>query len=188
MIVAHTPFRAFENGTSHDAIIALDIGYSSKRKSCGVACSGYRKFPPLHFGGAVTEVHKLCVTHKTPLLVIEAPLSTYHRPDGNPDLRGDFEAGRGWYWGPGAVALLAAMRFLQVLGQKLRGDQPVFLAEAFLSNKPDRTEDLDDAAEIASKFRAMKPEVLRVGVEPISGLVSGVPSVRVFKPREKNAR
>jgi hypothetical protein len=115
-----------------------------------------------------------------PVLVIEAPLSTFHCKNGNPDLRGEFEKGRGWYWGPGAVALIAAMRFLRMLSEKLPVDRSVLLAEAFLSNKPSKTKHIDDASMIVNKFWLAKSERLRKGVEPAIDLVSGVPCIRVF--------
>lgn len=114
------------------------------------------------------------------VLVLEAPLSTFHNAMGNPEIRGEFERGRGWYHGPGAVALLATQHFLQQLEHKLGGRKPVLLAEAFLSNKPQRTAHSADALAILRRFWRPEPEPLKSGVEPLLGLVEGIPEVRVF--------
>ena len=114
------------------------------------------------------------------MLVLEAALSTFHSPAGNPDLRGEFERGRGWYWGPGAVSLVAAQRFLRVVSSGLPPMLSIPLAEAFLSNKPKRTKHSQDALTILENFWASAPVQLRPGVEPAMGIICGVPSVRVF--------
>jgi hypothetical protein len=114
-----------------------------------------------------------------PLLILEAVLSTYHAPSGNPDIRGDFERGRGWYWGAGVLTFAGALRFLHALNQELKGRE-LLLAEAFLSNKDAPTGHSDDAVLIHEGFRATQAALLKSGVEPASPLVGGVPSVRVF--------
>lgn len=44
------------------------------------------------------------------VLVLEAVLSIYYDEHGNPDIRGDFEKGRGWYWGPKAGEISTILR------------------------------------------------------------------------------
>jgi len=79
------------------------------------------------------------------------------------------------------VSLLAARRFLQHLACKLGASKQVFLAEAFLSNKTRRTTHTADAAAILRRFWITKPKVLYAGIEPILGMIRGVPEVRVFR-------
>jgi hypothetical protein len=131
------------------AVVAVDLGYSSSRSSCGVATSGGAEPKHYTFGDAVTAVATLCNERLAPVLVLEAPLSTSHCDRGNPRIRGGFEKGRGWYWGPGAVTLIAAMQFLKELESRLDVRVPLLLAEAFLSNKARRSLDTDDAVLIA---------------------------------------
>jgi hypothetical protein len=82
------------------------------------------------------------------VLILEAVLSTYHRPNGNPDIRGQFEKGRGWYYGPGVTTLAAAMRFIGQLTRRVKADHDLLLAEAFLSFKKVKSRHLDDALTI----------------------------------------
>jgi hypothetical protein len=110
---------------------------------------------------------------------LEALLSTYHAPSGNPDIRGDFEQGRGWYYGAGVLSFAGALRFLQVLNEYLKA-RTLWVAEAFLSNKDAPTGHVEDAILIHDRFWDVHPVELRAGVEPASPLVQGVPSVRVF--------
>jgi hypothetical protein len=177
------PFVAFERSRKQLPIIAVDIGYSAKARSCGIAWSGREAPICPNFGNAVRKVAELCVESKQPVLVVEAALSTFHRPNGNPDLRGSFEVGRGWYWGPGAVSVIAASRFLQMLAGLLPDGKQVFLAEAFLSNKSERTKHTADAGRIVEEFWKCEPQLVENAVEPFSDLIVGVPSVRVFGVR-----
>jgi hypothetical protein len=78
------------------------------------------------------------------------------------------------------VTFLAATRFLAELDKLLPGTQVVELAEAFLSNKQERSGHQTDASLIAKKFWSRRPESLLEGVEPILPIISGVPPVRAF--------
>jgi len=162
-------------------LVIVDIGYSAKKKSCGLAWTGQRDSIQVLFGEAIEKVARQMAVLRESVLVIEAPLSTLHDRLGNPGIRGEFEKGRGWYCGPGAVTHLAARRFLEELARKLRADKQVLLAEAFLSNKSRRTSHSVDATTILRRFWGTKPKALYEGVEPVLGLVSGVPEVRVFR-------
>ena len=176
------PFTAFEREPANLPLIVVDIGYSSKSKSCGLAWTdGPQQGTELEFGQAVEEVGELLGYLMNPVLVLEAPLSTFHGPNGNPDYRGPFEKGRGWYWGAGAVCLIAAQRLLHQLKTVRSLDSPVWLAEAFLSNKMRRTEHREDAAAILVQFWDTSPQKLRDGLEPASNLIRGIPSIRVFE-------
>lgn len=177
----HPRYIAFDNGDVPRPLIALDIGYSAGRRTCGIATSFDSTEACLSFGEALEKVRELCSEVHSPLLVIEAPLSSRHVDGGNPEIRGDFEKGRGWYWGSGAVALLAASRFLNVLHSRLSPNIQVSVAEAFHSNKPKKTVHSTDAMDIVRDFWKEKPQALAPGLEPTSPLVIGVPSVRVFR-------
>jgi hypothetical protein len=180
MASSFQPFCAFQDVTSRHAVIAVDIGYSSKRKTCGLACDEQIVPRSLCFGECVTEVAELCRKLEDPILVIEAPLSTRHQENGNPAMRGRFEKAREWYRGPGAMTLLAAMRFLKEVGNRLPAGRPIFLAEAFLSKKKTKSRHEDDARRIVDEFWRREIETLYEGVEPAVDLISGVPCVRVF--------
>jgi hypothetical protein len=175
------PFEAFEREPANLPLIVVDIGYSSKRKSCGLAWTGAPSGINLEFGQAVEEIRKLLDHLANPVLVLEAALSTFHRHSGNPDYRGSFEEGRGWYWGSGAVSLIAAQRLLRQLTKDPGLESPVLLAEAFLSNKMRRTEHKSDAGVILRQFWHTQPEALSDGLEPASNLIRGIPSIRVFQ-------
>src|SRR5581483_8469267 len=109
-------------------LVVVDIGYSSRKRSCGIAEENEDgTVGPEHeftFGRTVEFLldHLQAggsARRRSRVLVLEAPLSTRHDEKGNPATRGQFEVGRGWYHGPGAVATLAAARLLEVLGMSL---------------------------------------------------------------------
>lgn len=166
------------DGGRRRRIVAVDLGYSEKARSCGLAWTGCKS--PCHrkFGEAISSVAELLNRNRGAVLVLEAALSTLHDRSGNPCLRGEFERARGWYWGPGACSTLAAQRFLSELAKQLQ--EPIHLAEAFLSNKEGRTRHTDDAHTIVRRFWDIGPVRLKVGVAPLLPIVRGIPSVRVF--------
>lgn len=162
-------------------LIAIDLGYSRDLKSCAIVTSDQNVHEELTFGKALERTAELLNDSIPSILILEAVLSTYHRPDGNPDIRGVFEKGRGWYYGPGVTTLAAAMRFLRQLDTLVNADSDVLLAEAFLSNKKAKTRHLGDAQTICQNFWSVKPKRLHDDCQPILDIVSGIPSVRVFK-------
>lgn len=176
------PFIALTAEPRDQQLVVVDLGYSAKGKTCGLYCRGADRAVELTFGDAVHQTAEEIRQLTKPLLILEAVLSTYHGPSGNPDIRGDFEMGRGWYCNAGVLTFAAALRFLHILNEELRGKE-LFLAEAFLSNKDKRTRHADDAKSIHDQFWMTETAVLRPGVEPASPLVRGVPSVRVFRVR-----
>jgi hypothetical protein len=166
--------------TTTNPVVAVDIGYSASRPSCGLAWSGGSQ--ALEFGAAITRTTELLRDFDwTAVLVIEAVLSTFHQENGNPDIRGDFELGRGWYYGAGVLSFAAALRFLACLADHHAAGPPLSLAEAFLSNKDTPTGHAVDAECIRDNFWGTQPALLRPGVEAASTLIEGVPSVRVFR-------
>jgi len=137
---------------NYSLIIALDIGFSKNKKSCGlkIGGDGAKEYT---FGEAVNEVKKalckksLCKKPKNVCLIIEAPLSVAMK-GGNPVGRCFEKKGgktRYWYVGAGAAVALAAVRFINELkncGSKAR----IHLFEGFLSfkNGNSTNEDGDD--------------------------------------------
>lgn len=163
-----------EELTDHDPIV-VDLGYSSSNNSCGIACENHEPFPAT-FGETVTFVKERVEEFENPLLILEAPLSTKHGEDGNPQLREEFEEGRGWWYGAGAVTLLSAKR---ILNQLHKEGEVIHLAEAFLSHKEEPTSDKKDAEIIRTGFADASTE-LDEGWEVIHPSVDGVPPVYVF--------
>jgi len=175
-------FTGFSNEPSDCQLVVVDLGYSAQRRSCGIFWTGAAQPLELAFGDAVRHTAHVIERLEKPLLVLEAVLSTYHTPSGNPDIRGEFERGKGWYYGAGVLSFAGALRFLQVLAECL-GKRCVYLAEAFLSNKDTPTAHAEDAVLIHQRFWQVRPVELRLGVVPASSAVTGVPSVRDFTVR-----
>lgn len=179
-------FKALCGESCDRPLIVIDLGYSAHAKSCGLCWGDIRRAEELQFGDAVRRVARLVSERTEPILVLEGVLSTYHAPSGNPDIRGNFERGRGWYWGPGVLSFAAAVRFLQQLNRMTEGRE-IDIAEAFLSNKDTPTGHADGATLIHNRFWTTQPEELRDGVEPASPLVQDVPKVRVFRADARDA-
>lgn len=159
-------------------ILAIDLGYSAKMPSCGFTHSGASSLKSLHFGAAIHEACALLKEAGPHLIILEAVLSTYHAPDGNPDIRGDFEKGRGWYYGPGVSTYAGALRFLNVLDTQLpRNIPPIPLVEGFLSFKKTRSQHSEDARRLLSEFQIAERFEARTGSEAISPLLEGVPMI-----------
>lgn len=164
------------------ALVAVDLGHSRNAPTCGIAVSG-RVPCACEFGEAIRMVNDAILEiEKTDpvVLVLEAPLSAYYNGQGNPDYRGDFERGRGWYYGSGATVYVSALMFLKFLADKRGNQKPLIVAEAFLSHKTETTSDKKDAEYIRDKFWECKAEPIKQGMFPASPLVRGVPSIRVF--------
>jgi hypothetical protein len=159
-------------------IIAIDMGYSANTRSCGFSHSGSTETQTLRFGDCITTTVELLKQQGPHLLILEAVLSTYHRPDGNPDIRGDFEKGRGWYYGPGVATYAGALRFLQVLDQRLpKAMQAIPLVEGFLSYKKTRTQHCEDARRLLQEFETAERFQAREGSEVLSAQVAGIPLI-----------
>ena len=161
--------------------IAVDLGYSHDAASCGIMHSVIKEPATLQFGTAIKEVARLVEQIGPCVLILEAVLSTYHDEWGNPDIRGVFEKGRGWYYGPGVATYAAAIRFLRMLRENCSSNATVYLSEAFLSFKRKRSSHSDDAQIIFNSFWDTPSETLKDGTEPILDFISGIPSVKVFK-------
>jgi hypothetical protein len=170
-------------------LIGIDLGYSTRNPSCGLARSTSRATESLQFGECITRVAAHLKAHGPHVLIIEAVLSTYHRPDGNPDIRGEFEKGRGWYYGPGVSTFAAALRFLKSLDEKLPTTLEIPIVEGFLSYKPTRTTHTSDAIRLVDEFETAERFQPDEESEPISPLVLGTPQVRRYnKPPAKKIK
>ena len=161
-------------------LLGIDLGYSAKTKSCGIARSGSQDLHAFGFGDCIDYTVFLIREHGAHVLIIEAVLSTYHRPDGNPDIRGDFEKGRGWYHGPGVTTYAAALRFLDQLDRQLPATFQLPVVEGFLSYKPSPTRHIDDAGRLVNEFTVAEQFIPIDGSEPISRQIHGVPNIRRF--------
>ena len=161
-------------------LLGIDLGYSAKAKSCGVARSGSKELHALSFGECIDYTAFLIREHSAHVLILEAVLSTYHRSDGNPDIRGDFEKGRGWYHGPGVATYAAALRFLEQLDQQLPQAFKLPVVEGFLSYKPTPTRHTEDARRLVDEFALAERFRPRSGSKPISSSIDGVPQIRRF--------
>jgi len=167
-------------------IIAVDLGYSAKSKSCGIAYSGTNETQSLTFGNcAKTLVNKIeqAGPHN---LIIEAVLSTYHDPNGNPSNRGDFEKARGWYYGPGVTTFAAAQRLLTLLDQQLQTHLQIPIIEGFLSYKPARTQHTDDALRMIAELETAETFTPALGSEPILPSIDAAPIIKRYnRPSSK---
>lgn len=160
--------------------IAVDLGYSARSKSCGVAFSDGSVCGAYGFGESLELVLGALESGGRHVLILEAVLSTFHGPSGNPDIRGEFERGRGWYYGPGVTTLAAALRFLSELDRRLPEIGAIPVVEGFLSYKKHRTEHAADAWRLMGEFESAELFVPRAGSEPLSVLIEGVPEVRRY--------
>ena len=162
-------------------LIVVDIGYSRNQRSCGIVTSESPEATALQFGHAVTSATEFINKAGSCVLVLEAVLSTFHQCNGNPEIRGAFEKGRGWYHGPGVATLAAALRFLTQLNKRCDSAKKIYLAEAFLSFKKSKSTHVKDALNIYRHFWSTDPVALEPGTEPALEFIRGVPSVRVFE-------
>lgn len=180
-------YRAFVNKPTDRPLIVVDLGYSESPSSCGVTWTGRPKAQNHRFSVALNEVIRALNDFRVddPILVLEAPLSGFHTSQGNPKRRGAFEKGRAWYCQPAATTCLGAMQFLKQLSIRLPEHPDVWLAEAFLSNKKTTTRHHQDAELILNTFWSTDPLTLDPATRPISPLIDGVPSVRVFAASEQ---
>ena len=161
--------------------LAIDLGYSATQASCGIAAT-QGETQTLEFGESIQWTADYLRNKGPHLIILEAVLSTYHRPDGNPAIRGEFEKGRGWYHGPGVSTYAAALRFLQQLVPILPDCRPLPLVEGFLSYKPIKTIHAHDAQRLLEEFETAERFIPCPGSEPISRAIKGIPEIRRYNP------
>ena len=168
-------------------LLGIDLGYSAKTKSCGLARSDSDAVHTLYFGECINHVVRLIRENGPHTLILEAVLSTYHNSEGNPDIRGDFEKGRGWYHGPGVTTFAAALRFLDQLDRQLPPGLKLPLVEGFLSYKPTRTIHQDDARRLVDEFAVAERFLPNAGSQPICPNIENVPEVRRYNAPMKRS-
>ena len=162
-------------------LLAVDLGYSARSRSCGVAWSGGAIVQSLEYGECIESVAQQISSVGRHTLILEAVLSTYHGIQGNPTIRGEFEKGRGWYHGPGVTTFAAALRFVCELNRILPNNlRPIPLVEGFLSYKPVRTAHSEDALRLLVEFNHAECFEALSGSEPICDLLDGVPQIRRY--------
>ncbi len=182
------PFKALSEkdfmgqATSKCPVIAIDMGYSSNKKSCGICGTSFTA-GNFYFGDAVERVKTFISENPYTILIIEAPLSVSHKKSGNPQIRGTFEKGHEWWWKAGAVTHLGAQRFLQqLLSDPPVPSKPIRLAEAYLPQNTS-VQGHDKVAQcIVKHFFDKKPMLIYPEAEPIlPEKVNGVPPIKVFR-------
>jgi hypothetical protein len=119
--------------------IFLDIGFSSKNRSCGLLA---REGDPrcLTFAEAKAEVKMFVAKSAVSNLVIEAPLSVCFDQSGNPSGRSiEIEGSkpRYWYTGPGCAVMVASMYLLRDLECATK-KATIRLFEGFVSFKSEK--------------------------------------------------
>jgi hypothetical protein len=165
--------------------LAIDLGYSATQASCGIATPD-GKTQSLQFGESIPWIADYLRKNGPHILILEAVLSTYHNPKGNPEIRGEFEKGRGWYHGPGVSTYAAAMRFMQELAPRLPDFGPLPIVEGFLSYKPSKTTHIHDAQRLLSEFDTAERFNPCPRSEPILPIIQGIPEIRRYnKPNVK---
>lgn len=168
--------------------IGIDLGYSAKQPSCGFACEGLKEVRALQFGACINAVANQIIRQGPHHLIVEAVLSTYHQADGNPDLRGSFEKGRGWYHGPGVSTFAAALRFLTVLDTLLPLGIQLPITEGFLSYKAARTTHTDDARRLIVEYSKAESFIPCEGSTPICASINAAPKIRRYNRPKSELR
>ena len=139
-------------------LVAVDMGFSGKRKSCGVSIAAPGEYPtaaPHRFGTAAETSANFLRDHRGGVLVIEAPLSAAFDNSRNPRARGEFEDGdkpRWWSFGAGVQMALAALFFCRRLNELLPKNLAVHLVEGFVVGD-ESGEHADVAKRLARAFR-----------------------------------
>ena len=145
--------------------MAVDLGFASKKKSCGLAwqvrsevCRPERS----DFGRCIEKVAAFLSDNANSVLVVEAPLSGLFNTDGNPTGRTPFEeasvAGktdrRYWYVGAGAAVGLGAVFLFSQLSRLVTPETNlIHVVEGFVSFKTRRSNDKEDALALLNGLR-----------------------------------
>jgi hypothetical protein len=161
-------------------LLAVDLGYSQRQKSCGIAHTQLSQAFACEFGQAIEYCVDLITHSGAHVLILEAVLSTYHNAAHNPEIRGTFEKGRGWYHGPGVSTFAAALRFLQELDRRLPKGVQCPIVEGFLSYKSVRSAHQVDAQRLVDEFELAERFMPKEGSERILPIMEAVPEVRRY--------
>jgi hypothetical protein len=115
--------------------IFLDIGFSSRNRTCGLLVGGENP-RCLRFAEAEAQIKQAAAKFITVNLVVEAPLSVCFNASGNPVGRSIEKEGgqaRYWYIGPGCAVMVASMYLLRDFAAAVT--TPIRLFEGFVSYK-----------------------------------------------------
>ena len=127
--------------------IFLDIGFSSEAKTCGLKIFG-EPARNQSWADACLEIKNAIRSCKKDInLMIEAPLSVTFNAKNNPVQRSFEKRGKStryWYLQGGVVTLLSAAYLIRQLYDMEESN--IFLFEAFISFKPQKTDHMDDAS------------------------------------------
>lgn len=175
--------------------MAVDLGFASKSKSCGLAWQVPGKelqIKRVDFGRCVEEVSRFLSVNNDSTLIVEAPLSGLFHSTGNPKGRTPFEISiiygkpqsRYWYVGAGAAVGLGAIFLFTRVSSLVRPESnTVNLFEGFISFKTNRSDHAEDAVALLNSLREpttaeiydIKPSApgeYSVNMLAVSGLVS----------------
>ncbi|WP_152670590.1 hypothetical protein [Rubrobacter aplysinae] len=153
-------------------ILAVDLGFANRKKSCGLASQEVQseecQVKDLDFGHCVQRTVEFLSENKDSVLIVEAPLSGLFDFKGNPKGRLPFEKGetgtnpRYWYTGAGASVGLGAIFFFSRLRERLgsTSNATVSVVEGFISFKTSPTKDSEDALALLKAFRNSHEEGL----------------------------
>jgi len=178
--------------------IFLDIGFSSESKTCGLKVFG-EPAQNQSWADACHEIkNAIRSCNKDINLMIEAPLSVTFNAKNNPVQRSFEKRGKNtryWYLQGGVVTLLSAAYLIRQL-YDLEGTN-IFLFEAFISFKPQKTDHMDDASLMErgiiggalpiekADIRMSKEHLIESSMARF-GYDYGVPPVFVFPPNTTN--
>jgi hypothetical protein len=137
----------------------LDIGFSSKRKTCGFLLHDDEP-KKAKFDEAIEAVIKAAQENKILNLVIEAPLSVAFDKYGNPKARAYEKQGnktRYWYAGPVCAVMVAAMYLMKKVFDSNPSNE-IRLFEGFVSYKSreEKSNHLRDVERLRESIRDPK--------------------------------
>ena len=166
------------NTLRHLPTLAIDLGFSSKAKSCGLCFDQESEGKKEKFREAVQSTATWIKKVGECVLILEAPLSGAFS-SGNPDARGDFErkddhgkkSDRRWYVGAGGVMALAAIHFLRLLIAKAgKKAIKVHLLEGFASRDKKPSDHARVARDLYKAWCNSDPEIIGIEGETFSML------------------
>lgn len=181
-------------------VLAIDLGFSGKRATCGACChpADARFDHPAVYADLLSSVTKWLnnTDQREAVLIIEAPLSGGFDAGGNPVARGEFErfhsqtrqsSPRHWNVMAGASMALAAVHFCHEILRRITSDFTVHLIEGFASRyttDPDRKPGHQDIAQEllalwqnGHHFTPFDPGIRLVSIPQILGYGDVAPGV-----------
>ena len=166
------PQRDEISGFAKSPVVAVDLGFAERARSCGLALQtpgGEPVAESLEFGRCAEKTASFLSNNANSVLIVEAPLSGLLNAHGNPMGRKVFEkmpiggktVSRDWYTGAGAAVGLGAMFFFSRLALLLRSSSGVVnVVEGFVSFKRSRSKDEEDALALLNGLRRPDSAVL----------------------------